>query len=315
MAKGIASQSDGPRLTVNSMVKNPTIIPRRILKMLNNEFIADALLRKLQPTESGVYLFEESTPLFAEGDAPIVGEFGEIPVISGRMGARKVAVTVKRALGVRVSIEMRNRNTVDKVNTQTVQVKNTFVRTWETAFLNALLLHPDVHSIPAGATWDDPAAAIREDLVEATAAIENSALDPAVPTEDFFGFSPNTLVIGRAVRDALMLSDDFNKGYKDNTQNENVNYTGKLPGHFFNVDAIMVSREMDRLAPTSAVLLERGTVGGIGDERPLNSTPLYPEGNGPNGGPTESWRSDTVRQSAVVIDQPLAACIIEDVLS
>ena len=315
MAKGIASQSDGPRLTVNSMIKAPTVIPRRILNSLQNEFIADALLRKLPPTESGVYLFDESTPLYAEGDAPIVGEFGEIPVISGRMGARKVAITVKRALGVRVSIEMRNRNSIDKVNTQTTQVKNTFIRTWETAFLNALLLHPDVHSIVAGAAWDNPASALREDLVEATAAIENSTLDPAVATEDFFGFSPNTLVVGRNVRDALMLSDDFNKAYKDNTQNENVNYTGKLPGHFFNVDAIMVSREMDRLAPKSAILLERNTVGGIGDERPLQSTPMYPEGNGPNGGPRESWRSDTVRQSAVVIDQPKAACLITNVLT
>jgi hypothetical protein len=315
MAKGIASQSDGPRLTVNSMVKNPTVIPRRVLNTLQNEFMADALLRKLPPTESGAYIFEESTPLYAEGDAPVVGEFGEIPVISGRMGARKVAVTVKRALGIRVSIEMRNRNNVDKVNTQIRQVKNTFIRTWETAFVNGLLLHPDVPSIPAGATWDDPAAAIREDLVEATATIENATLDGSVTTEDFFGFSPNTLVIGRAVRDALMLSDDFNKAYVDNKADENVEYTGKLPGRFFNVDAIMISREMDRLAPTSAILLERKTVGGIGDERPLQSTPLYPEGNGPNGGPTESWRSDTVRQSAVVIDQPKAACIIEDVLA
>jgi hypothetical protein len=315
MAKGIASQSDGPRLTVNSMVKAPTIIPRRVLSTLENQFIADSLLRKLQPTQSGAYIYEESTPLFAEGDAPVVGEFGEIPVISGRMGARKVAVTVKRALGIRISIEMRNRNDIQKVNTQVTQVKNTFVRTWETAFLNALLLHPDVHTIPTASPWDSVGSAIREDLVEATAAIENSALDPAVPTEDFFGFSPNTLVIGRNVRDALMLSDDFNKAYVDNKADESIAYTGKLPGRFFNVDAIMVSREMDRLAPDSAILLERLTVGGIGDERPLSSTPMYPEGNGPNGGPTESWRSDTVRQSAVVIDQPQAACIITNVLT
>lgn len=315
MAKGIASQSDGPRLTVNSMVKNPTIIPRRVLSTLENQFIADSLLRRLQPTQSGSYIFEESTPLFAEGDAPIVGEFGEIPVISGRMGARKVAVTVKRALGIRISIEMKNRNDVDKVNTQVTQVRNTFVRTWETAFLNALLLHPDINTVATAAPWDGVGAAIREDLVEATAAIENSALDPTVPTEDFFGFSPNTLVIGHAARDALMLSDDFNKSYIDNIADQNVAYTGKLPGRFFNVDAIMISREMDRLAPDNAILLERNTVGGIGDERPLQSTPMYPEGNGPNGGPRESWRSDTVRQSAIVIDQPKAACLITNILT
>lgn len=315
MVSKFTRSTDGPRVTVAALLKNPTLIPRRVLNDLLNEFIVDDVLRKLQPTSSGAYVFEESTPLFAEGDAPIVGEGGEIPVISGRVGARRVAVTVKRALGIRVTIEMRNRNNVDGVNTQVKQVKNTFVRTWETAFLQALLLHPDVPHITAGNPWDDPAAAIREDLVEGTAEIENATLDSAISTEDFFGFSPNTLVIGRLTRDALMLSDDFNKAYVDNKADENINYTGKLPGRFFNVDAIMVSREMDRLATGKAVLLERKTVGGVGDERALQSTPMYGEGGGPNGGPTESWRSDTVRQSAVIIDQPKAAVIIDDVLS
>lgn len=308
MAKTIASQSDGPRITVAAMTKNPTIIPRRIMSTLQNQFIADDLLRRLPPTQSGAYVYEESTPLFAEGDAPVVGEFGEIPLISGRTGARKVAVTVKRALGLQISIEMKNRNDIDKVNTQITQIRNTFVRTWETAFVNGLLLHPDIHRMVAGAPWDGVGSAIREDLVESTNLIENSSLDD-VPTEDFFGFSPNTLVIGRNVRDSLLLSDDFNKAYVDNKADESILYTGKLPGRFFNVDAIMVSREMDRLSPKGALLLERKTVGGIGDERPLRSTPMYEDPN------RESWRSNTVRQSAVVIDQPKAACLIENVLS
>lgn len=308
MATKIASITDGPRITVAAMVKQPTIIPKRILSMLENQFIADSILRKLPPTQSGAYVYEESTPLFAEGDAPVVAEFGEIPLISGRVGARRVAVTVKRALGVQVSQEMINRNDIDAVNTQIKQVKNTFIRTWETVFVNALLNHPDVHTMTAGAAWDDPLAAIREDLIEGTNLIENSSL-AGDADEDFFGFSPNTLVIGRNVRDALMLSDDFNKAYVDNKADESVLYTGKLPGRFFNVDAFLVSREMDRLAPDSAILLERKTVGGVGDERPLRSTPLYEQRE------RESWRTDTVRQSAVVIDQPMAACIIENVLT
>ena len=308
MAKSIASQSDGPRLTVATMTKEPTLIPRRILSTLENQFIADDILRRLPPTQSGTYLFDESTPLFAEGDAPVVGEFGEIPLISGRVGARRVAVTVKRALGLQISIEMRNRNDVDKVNTQITQIKNTFVRTWETAFVNALLQHPDIHRMSAGAAWDSVGSAIREDLIEGTNLIENSSLDGAA-NEDFFGFSPNTMVIGRNVRDALMLSDDFNKAYVDNKADESILYTGKLPGRFFNVDAFMVSREMDRLSPKGALLLERKTVGGIGDERRLQSTPMYEDKN------RETWRSNTVRQSAVVIDQPKAACLIENVLT
>lgn len=304
----IVSSTDGPRITVAAMTKNPTIIPRRILNTLENQFIADSVLRRLPPTQSGAYVFEESTPLFAEGDAPVVAEFGEIPLISGRAGARKVAVTVKRALGLQISIEMKNRNDVDKVNTQITQIRNTFVRTWETAFLNSLLLHPDIHRIPVGTPWDDPLSNIREDLIEGSNAIENSSL-AGDPDEDFFGFSPDTMVIGRNVRDALMLSEDFNKAYVDNKADESVLYTGKLPGRFFNVSSFLVSREMDRLAPDGALLLEKKTVGGIGDERALRSTPMYEDPN------RETWRSNTVRQSAVVIDQPKAACLFENVLT
>lgn len=303
----IASVTDGPRITVAAMVKQPTVIPKRILKELEQQFIADAILRRLPPTDSGAYVYEESTPLFAEGEAPIIGEFGEIPVISGRVGARRVATTVKRGLAVQVSETMQKRNDIDGVNTQIKQVKNTFIRTWETAFVNGLLLHPDVHSMPTAAPWDGVGSAIREDLIEATALIEDSSLDDA--PEDFFGFSPNTMVIGRNVRDALMLSDDFNKAYVDNKADESVLYTGRLPGRFFNVDAFLISREMDRLAPDSAILLERKTVGGIGDERPLRATPLYEDK------PRETWRTDITRQSAIVIDQPKAACIITNVLS
>ena len=308
MTTRLGSSTDGPRLTVAQMMKQPTLIPKRILSTLENQFIADSILRKLPPSPSGAYVYEESTPLYAAGDAPIVAEFAEIPRISGRTGHRRVATTVRRALAVEVSEQMKTRNDIDSINTQIKQVKNTFIRTWETAFLNGLLLHPDVHRITAGASWEDPASAIREDLLEGTNAIENSTLDDEVSEEDFFGFSPNTLVIGRNVRDALILSDDFNKSYVDNLANESVLYTGKLPGRFFNVDAFMVSREMDRLMPNGAVLIERGTVGGIGDERALRSTPMYEDK------PRETWRTDTSRVSAVVIDQPKAACIIEDVL-
>jgi hypothetical protein len=305
----VVSAQDGPRITVASMVKQPTLIPRRIIRDLEQEFIVNDLLRKLPPTQSGQYAYEESEPLFADGDAAIVEEFGEIPTIGGRVGQRKVAFTVKRALAMKVSQEMINRNNIDRVNKQIRQIRNTMVRTWETAFLQALLAHPDLNSVAAGTPWDDPGATIREDLVEATGEIENSA--PADDTDNYFGFSPNTLVVGHAVRDALMLSDDFNKAYVDNKADESVLYTGRLPGRFFNVDAIMVSREMDRLADggSTGILLERKTVGGIGDERPLRATPMYEDK------PRETWRSDTVRQSAIVIDQPQAACLITNILT
>src|SRR5690606_38511607 len=211
MVTKIQSVQDGPRLTVSTIVKNPTVIQKRLISMMENQFIIDSLLRRLPPTDSGAYVYEESTPLFADGDAAIVEEFGEIPVISGAVGARKVAVTIKRALALLISQEMVNRNNVDRVNTQTKQIKNTFVRTWDSAFFLSLLNHPDVHTMPVSVAWDQANSKIRHDIAEATSVIEDSG--PEGQAENYFGFSPDTLVIGRRTRTDLITSDDFMKAY------------------------------------------------------------------------------------------------------
>lgn len=298
----VVSVQDGPRLTVAQMVASPTVIPKRLISNLSQQFIVDALLRTLPGTTSGSYIYEESTPLFADGEAAVVEEFGEIPTISGRVGNRRVAMTVKRALALLVSQEMVNRNNVDAVNRQTTQIRNTMVRTWETAFFLALAGHPDVHQINATAPWGDPDSKIRFDLAEAQSVIEDSA--PDGDPDNYFDFAPDTLVIGKRARTDLITSDDFNKAFKEGQSGSNTEYTGTLPGRFFNVDKIMVSREMDRLAPGRSLLLQRKVVGGIGDERALRATPLEEDRN------RETWRSNMVRQSAIVLDQPMAACWI-----
>lgn len=300
------SFQDGPKLTVSAMVKQPTLIPKRIQSMLDQQFIVDALLRKLPPTQSGVYVYEESTPLFAEGNAEDVEEFGEIPVISGRVGARKVAFTVKKALGLKISQEMINRNQVDRVNTQMTQIKNTMIRTWERTFFNALLNHPDVDTIPITTDWADPAATIRHDIAEAMAQMEDAAPDDL--PEDFFGFEADTLVIGKQTKTDLITSDDFNRVFRQNPLSPQApEYKGTLPGEFYGL-TLMKSRQLDLLAPGKALLLMKKVVGGIGDERALRSTPLYEEKRS-----AETWRSDTLRQSAVVIDQPKAALWLDGV--
>jgi len=302
--RSIVGVQDGPRLTVSAIIKQPTLIPARMRSLLANQFITDSLLRSLPRTTSGAYIYEEGTPLFADGDAAIVEEFGEIPYITGSVGERKVAVTVKRALALRISQEMVNRNDIDKVNKQQTQIKNTMIRTWDNAFFGALLNHPDVPTIAATAAWSAVGAKIRTDIAEATAVIEEATFPGQ--TENYYDFSPNTLVIGRATRTDLIQSDDFAKAYTDALVTEAPAYTGTLPGQFVGLN-ILVSRTLDRLAPGKALLLEAKTIGGIGDERPTSTTPLYEDK------PRESWRSDTVRQSAIVIDQPKAGIWITGV--
>lgn len=305
MATKIVSAQDGFKLTVNAMVKDPTLIPARIISDLQQMFITDAVLRRLPPTTSGIYEYQQSTPLFADGSAAIVEEFGEIPVITGRAGDRLAAYTVKRALAMMVSQEMINRNDIDAVNTRIRQIRNTMVRAWETTFLTAVFTLATNTQAAVG-SWSGVSSKIRTDLALGMKKVGDAA--PTTDPDNYFGFEADTLIIGRQSRTDLMTNSDFNAAFASQgpLATKNTGYTGELPGEFFGVN-IMVSRELDRLYPGKALLVQRKIIGGIGDERPMRATELYPDR------PRETFRSDLVRQSAVVIDQPGAACIITGV--
>src|SRR4051812_37017556 len=112
------------------MLKDPLLIRARMLQMMDQQFIMNALLRQAPPAEAGVILYNESTPLFTDDDASVIAEAAEIPLVQGQDGVPKAAFTIKTGLGIEITIEMRNRNRIDLVTTRMTQVKNTILRHW-----------------------------------------------------------------------------------------------------------------------------------------------------------------------------------------
>lgn len=308
----IVSAQDGPRVTAASLMKAPTLIPKRIISMLSQSFLVDVVLRQGNPTKSGAVLFYESTPLFTDEDPQIVNEFGEIPVTNGKLGTPKTRRTVRRAMGLRVSKTMIDRNDMDAINLQVTQIRNTMRRAWEDALFSAALANPSVQTMATDTPWGDPDSHIRKDVNGAKFLIENAALD-GVDGDQKMLFEPDTLVLSTVSKTDFLDSDEVNKVYEGgNIANESLRYTGKLPKKFLDLD-VVVSWRLDKYISGGAIVCQRNVVGGISDERPLEATPMYGEGNGPNGGPTESWRTDLTRASALFIDQPLAMVVITGV--
>lgn len=303
----IVSSQDGPRLTVASLMRSPTLIPKRLISMLSQAFLVDALLRQGNDTKSGVVMFYESTPLFTDEDPQVVSEFGEIPTTNGKLGTPKTARTVRRAMGLRVSKTMMDRNDVDAVNTQLTQIKNTMIRAWEDALFSALVANPSIQSITTDTPWSDALSHIRKDVNAARFKVETAAID--VAGDQRLMFKADTLVISDISKNDFLDSDEVTKPYVGNIADENLQYTGRLPQRFQDLD-VVVSWRLDKYINGAAIVCQRNVMGGVSDERKLASTPMYGEGNGPNGGPTESWRTDTTRQSALFVDQPLAVCTI-----
>ena len=121
---------------------------------------------------------------------------------------------------------------------------------------------------------------------------------------------PDTIVMHGSVEALLGKNDTFNSVYRNSPLvSEDIAYSGKVPQQVVDLDGLKTrSFRKDRV-----LVVERKTVGFYSDTRALQMTPLYGEGGGPNGGPTESWRSDASRKRAMGLDQPLAACWITGV--
>lgn len=302
------SAYDGSQVTVNTLTGNPLMIPARILERLNNAFLSDFIFRDAGRNNAGVVTYDESTPLFLTGDPEEVAEFGEIPVAAGQRGVPKVAVGTKKGLGVRVSREMRDENRLDDVNRQIIQLTNTMIRADEKAMRSLIENSTAVQSVTATNTWDNASGAPRKNIADAIEKIASAV--NVTGDEDILGFVPDTLIIPAMQTPILMSNTEFMAVYNYGVNAaEDVRFTGQLPGEVMGLRVFQ-----SRFWPsTMAAVLQRGVAGFRSDARPLEVTPLYPEGGGPNGGPTESWRSDSTRKRVMGLDQPLAVCLIKSI--
>lgn len=306
----IVSSIDGPRLTVSELMKSPTLIPRRVLKMMDQAFLSDSVLRTASDNNSGAVVYHESTPLFVDDEPAILDEFGEIPTTNGSLGTALVARVVRRAMGLRVSKTMIDRNNRDAVDTQIVQIRNTMVRSWEDAFFSAVIANAKVQVLNTDKAWGATDSHIRADVNGAKYLIKNAATDDAGKNK--LGFAADTLVISIETEEDFLNSDEVSKPYVGNIADENLHYTGKLPNKFLGL-TVLTSWRLSAYFPSGAMVIQRKVFGGISNERNLQATPMYGEGGGPNGGPKEAWRSDFTRASAIFIDQPLAVVLIAGV--
>ncbi|MFY2788457.1 hypothetical protein [Rhodococcus sp. MALMAid1271] len=302
----VVSIDDGKNVTVNQVMGDPRAIPQRVIDLVRDNIIGETLFRNAGNPGGLLVQFQRSTPLFLDGDPEVVAEFGEIPVFDLGEGLPEVARGVKTAAAVRVSREMRDFNQIDKVRKQVTGTANTVIRANDAAFRSAL----DGASVPeiaATAAWEDAISKIRTDIKEAAKTIA-SALHDGDPTKPK-GYVPDTLVLNSALLYDFMDDEDFNKIYVGNIADQNISYTGKLPNKVLNLNVLHSPLwPMDR-----GLVCQRGVTGFYADPRPLESTGLYPEGGGPNGGSTETWRSDTTQIRMIGVDEPESACWINGI--
>jgi hypothetical protein len=293
----VRSYIDGPRITIDSFLKDPTKIPALVFQATDQQFLADALLRSAGPVGGGAIEYFSSTPFYSDSNAATRAEFAEVPVAIGSYGQPNVTYVSEKALAILISDEMKRRMNIDPITTQLMQVKNTMVQAWDQAFVNLVLAN--TANVVTGSAWSTATtgSAIRADI---TAAMKQIATAKAPGQNTAFGFKADTMIVGLGQQFNLIRQDDFNKPYVGNIANENLQYVGKLPSKIMGLDVVV-----SRVLPDNMVLImERKRVGFIADELPLQTSAMYRDE------PRKTYRCDVQRASAMGLDQPLSMAII-----
>ena len=303
MPTAVRSYSDAPRVTVNELLKDPLVIPSLILDMTRNEFVMDSVLRNGGATPSGAVRYAESTPLYADDYPEIRPEFGEVPVVPTSVGIPRVVFSHERAMAIMVSDEMRRRQAIDPVARQLLQVKNTMVYSWNTAFYSAVVSNASIQTLAVANAWSSAAATIRADIMQAVFLIENANIVSPSGVTQWLGFEADTLIINHGTKNTLLQSSTFAAPYIGDIASENLLYTGTLPQQILNLD-VMVSRQVPA---GNAIIMQRNRAGFTSDELPFMAGPLYRDE------PRKTWRSDTQRAAAIGLDQPLAIVLLSGV--
>jgi hypothetical protein len=297
------SSLDGPRVTVDALLKDPLVIPALILDMTANEFIVDAVLRQGGLATSGAVRYSESTPLYADDTPEIRAEFAEVPVVPTSVGIPRVVFSHERAMAIMVSDEMRRRQVIDPVTRQLTQVKNTMVYSWNQAFYSAVVANAGIQTLAVSNAWASSNATIRGDIANAVYLVENASISSAIGFNQFLGFEADTMIINHATKNTLLQSSSFAAPYIGDIASESLQYTGVLPNRIFNLD-VMVSRQV----PTgNAIVMQRNRCGFIADELPMQASPLYRDES------RKTQRSDVQRASAIGLDQPLSIVLLSGV--
>lgn len=258
--KEIVSIDDGQNITVDQVMGNPRAIPMRVLDLVRDNIIGEALFRNAGNPGSLLVQFQRSTPLFLDGDPEAVAEFGEIPVFDLGEGLPEVARGVKVGAGVRISREMKDFNQIDKVRKQVTGTANTVIRANDAGFRSALEA-ASVPEVAATAAWEDAISKIRSDIKEAAKTIA-SALHDGDPTKPK-GYVPDTIALNSSLLYDFMDNEEFNKIYVGNVADQSITYTGKLPNKVLNLNVLHSPLwPMDR-----ALVCQRGVTGFYADPR------------------------------------------------
>jgi len=288
----------GDAVTVSRFLGNPTLVARRLRTLLEQRYIADALLTGRYDVEGGVVLYETGEAIFSGENPRAVAPGGEYPLVNPGTGAASLAKTVNWGQDTLVTDASIKRRKMDPVERAFLKLANQNVKYVDSVAL-AAIASAVTATAAATAAWSTATAAqILKDVMLAKQNIV--ALNQ--------GYDPNTVVL-----------DDINWGYAmaafvaaGYVPRENVADNPALTGDFPTILGMQWLATPN--IPTAGVglVLDRDQLGGMADED--LGGPGYTSAGGVGvqaksirEDKTDEWRLRCRRVTVPVVVEPAAA--------
>lgn len=177
----------GDLVTISRFLQNPTLIARRLRTLLEQRYIADALLTGRFQVSGGAVLYETGESIFAPDNPRATAPGSEYPLTNLANGTASLASTVKWGSDAMITDESIKRQNIDPVNRAFIKLANTNVKYIDSVALSAVS-SAVTQTTAAAAAWSvggTTAQQILNDVLQAKANI--MALNQ--------GYDPDTVVV------------------------------------------------------------------------------------------------------------------------
>lgn len=244
-----------PQLTVDALLRRPTLIARSLTSLTSKRFIADRIFAhgSADQVAGGAVWYERSENIYPDRGAEEVGVRSEFPR-SGWTEAILSAIVRKYGLEVPISFEAIRRNQLDQIARAERKLANAVTKFVDTTAMSLITTDAAVLTYAAAAAWTAGATTIIADIANARKLVDDQDEGYMVDTlvmngAQELGFITNTNILGLLPRE---------------TPSDNPLRSGRAV-QMFGIENILVSPQ---LTAGTVILLMAKVTGTIADEQP-----------------------------------------------
>lgn len=254
--------------TVSDFLKDPTMIRDVLAVVAQRNFITESLFTPGFSAEGGAIAYHESVNQYTEegtvaNEDFAIAEGAEFHQVYASDVGPQIQRVKKYAIEAWITFEDERRNNLGVLPRLTTRMMNTMVKHLDTVTLNMLLTNTKIRNKTAAGAWATPTyAGLYDDILQTVGMINNEVTAGGSYKADTLVASYNTyanIIRNTSLRDLYIAAG----------RDDNPYFSGQM-GSIAGLDVLWSPHMSDDFV----FILNKGEIGGIADEEPLQMKPL-----------------------------------------